>query len=71
MSCILTLEEIEIKKQQLERYLADVVGKELAIWQQQNHICISDVSIRLASIDPTNSKFNQNIVTGVSVDIDH
>lgn len=49
MSCMLTLEEIEIKPQELERHLHDTMGAELQKWQRENKLCISDVNIRLAS----------------------
>ncbi|MCE6847329.1 hypothetical protein KSB01_19695, partial [Acinetobacter baumannii] len=39
MSYMLTLEEIEIKKQELERHLADVMAKELSKWQLSNKLC--------------------------------
>ncbi|MBW3031030.1 hypothetical protein JGX51_20170, partial [Acinetobacter baumannii] len=54
MSYMLTLEEIEIKKQELERHLADVMAKELSKWQLSNKLCISDVKIRLANVNSIN-----------------
>lgn len=70
MSCMLTLEEIEIKRQELERHLHDMMGSELQKWQRENKVCISDVNIRLASIHSLGGP-KQNIVTGVSVDLDY
>lgn len=69
MSCMLTQEEIEIKRQELERHLADVMAKELSKWQLSNKLCISDVKIHLANVNSINGP-NLNIVTGVSVDLD-
>ncbi|MDO7402789.1 hypothetical protein Q5X39_17930 [Acinetobacter baumannii] len=70
MSCMLTLEEIEIKRQELERHLEDVMSVELSKWQSENKLCISDVKIRLANVNSINGP-NLNIVTGVSVDLDY
>ncbi|HBC3624864.1 TPA: hypothetical protein KD215_003629, partial [Acinetobacter baumannii] len=50
MSCMLTLEEIEIKRQELERHLEDVMSVELSKWQSENKLCVSDVNIRLANV---------------------
>ena len=69
MSCMLTLEEIEIKRQELERHLEDVMSVELSKWQSQNKLCVSDVNIRLANINSIGGS-KHNIVTGVSVDLD-
>ncbi len=44
MSCMLTLEEIEIKRQELERHLEDVMSVELSKWQSENKLCVSDVN---------------------------
>ncbi|MFW2022289.1 hypothetical protein [Acinetobacter baumannii] len=70
MSCMLTLEEIEIKRQELERHLHDTMGAELQKWQRENKLCISDVNIRLASNHCLGGP-KQNIVTGVSVELDY
>ncbi|HBM1985871.1 TPA: hypothetical protein LUK71_003790, partial [Acinetobacter baumannii] len=51
MSCMLTLEEIEIKRHELERHLEDVMSVELSKWQSENKLCVSDVNIRLANVD--------------------
>lgn len=70
MSCMLTLEEIEIKRQELERHLHNMMGDELQKWQRENKLCISDVNIRLASNHSLDGP-KQNTVTGVSVDLDY
>ncbi|MCG5791618.1 hypothetical protein OW701_04945 [Acinetobacter baumannii] len=70
MSCMLTLEEIEIKRQELERHLEDVMSVELSKWQSENKLCVSDVNIRLASVDCLGGP-KHNVVTGVSVDLDN
>ncbi|MDB0302047.1 hypothetical protein Q5X64_01105 [Acinetobacter baumannii] len=70
MSCMLTLEEIEIKRQELERHLEDVMAVELKKWQSENRLCVSDVNIRLANVDCLGGP-KHNIVTGVSVDLDN
>ncbi|MCT9411681.1 hypothetical protein KTI85_00105 [Acinetobacter baumannii] len=70
MSCMLTLEEIEIKRQELERHLEDVMSVELSKWQAENKLCVSDVNIRLANVDCLGGP-KHNIVTGVSVDLDN
>ncbi|MDC5320934.1 hypothetical protein OHW49_16905 [Acinetobacter baumannii] len=70
MSCMLTLEEIEIKRQELERHLEDVMSVELSKWQSENKLCVSDVNIRLASVDCLAGP-KHNVVTGVSVDLDY
>ncbi|EOQ73477.1 hypothetical protein [Acinetobacter lactucae] len=70
MSCMLTLEEIEIKRQELERHLHNMMGAELQKWQKENKLCISDMNIRLASNHSLGGP-KQNTVTGVSVDLDY
>ncbi|MFH4146153.1 hypothetical protein WAI91_19470 [Acinetobacter baumannii] len=70
MSCMLTLEEIEIKRQELERHLEDVMSVELNKWQSENKLCVSDVNIRLANVDSLEGP-KHNVVTGVSVDLDN
>ncbi|BAP66329.1 hypothetical protein PSO59_003140 [Acinetobacter baumannii] len=70
MSCMLTLEEIEIKRQELERHLEDVMSVELSKWQSENKLCVSDVNIRLANVDCLGGP-KHNVVTGVSVDLDN
>ncbi|HAV5450834.1 TPA: hypothetical protein JI086_12050 [Acinetobacter baumannii] len=70
MSCMLTLEEIEIKRQELERHLEDVMSVELSKWQSENKLCVSDVNIRLANVDSLGEP-KHNVVTGVSVDLDN
>lgn len=70
MSCMLTLEEIEIKRQELERHLEDVMSVELSKWQSENKLCVSDVNIRLANVDGLGGP-KHNVVTGVSVDLDN
>ncbi|MCT6584809.1 hypothetical protein [Acinetobacter baumannii] len=70
MSCMLTLEEIEIKRQELERHLEDVMSAELSKWQSENKLCVSDVNIRLANVDCLGGP-KHNVVTGVSVDLDN
>ncbi|MFW1675973.1 hypothetical protein ACG9H4_19285, partial [Acinetobacter baumannii] len=67
MSCMLTKEEIEIKRQELERHLAGVMAEELNKWQLANNLCVSDVNIRLANVDCLGGP-KHNVVTGVSVD---
>ncbi|MCU4431889.1 hypothetical protein KTI56_13430 [Acinetobacter pittii] len=69
MSCMLTREEIEIKRQELERHLECVMGAELDKWQLDNKLCVSDVNIRLANVHSLGGT-KHNIVTGVSVDLD-
>ncbi len=69
MSCMLTLEEIEIKRQELERHLHDMMGAELQKWQLANKLCVSDVNIRLADVSSLGGA-KHNVVTGVSVDLD-
>ncbi|MDQ8847842.1 hypothetical protein RFI41_02835 [Acinetobacter nosocomialis] len=69
MSCMLTQEEIEIKRQELERHLEAVMAEELNKWQLANKLCVSDVNIRLADISCLGSA-KHNVVTGVSVDLD-
>ncbi|HBM1247045.1 TPA: hypothetical protein LUC82_004051, partial [Acinetobacter baumannii] len=64
MSCMLTLEEIEIKRQELERHLEDVMSVELSKWQSENKLCVSDVNIRLANVDCLGGP-KHNVVTGV------
>ncbi|MDU4062632.1 MAG: hypothetical protein E7H59_16080, partial [Acinetobacter baumannii] len=59
----------EIKRQELERHLADVMAKELSKWQLSNKLCISDVNIRLADVSCLGGA-KHNVVTGVSVDLD-
>ncbi|HAV5770504.1 hypothetical protein QDR54_17920 [Acinetobacter baumannii] len=70
MSCMLTLEEIEIKRQELERHLEDVMSVELSKWQSENKLCVSDVNIRLANVNSL-GRTKHNVVTGVSVDLDY
>lgn len=70
MSCMLTLEEIEIKRQELERHLEDVMSVELSKWQSENKLCVSDVNIRLANVVSLGEP-KHNVVTGVSVDLDN
>ncbi|EXA86126.1 MULTISPECIES: hypothetical protein [Acinetobacter calcoaceticus/baumannii complex] len=70
MSCMLTLEEIEIKRQELERHLEHVMGAELDKWQRDNQLCVSDVNVRLANTQPLGST-KHNLVTGVSVELDY
>ncbi|EPJ8938077.1 hypothetical protein OEP81_002436 [Acinetobacter baumannii] len=70
MSCMLTLEEIEIKRQELERHLEDVMSVELSKWQSENKLCVSDVNIRLANVVSLGVP-KHNVVTGVSVDLDN
>ncbi|MFK6255038.1 hypothetical protein [Acinetobacter baumannii] len=70
MSCMLTLEEIEIKRQELERHLEDIMSVELKKWQSENKLCVSDVNIRLANVNSL-SGTKHNVVTGVSVDLDY
>ncbi|MFY6907854.1 hypothetical protein ACOUKR_08880 [Acinetobacter baumannii] len=70
MSCMLTLEEIEIKRQELERHLEDVMAVELKKWQSENKLCVSHVNIRLANVDCLGGP-KHNVVTGVSVDLDN
>lgn len=67
---MLTLEEIEIKRQELERHLEDVMSVELSKWQSENKLCVSDVNIRLANVDSLGGP-KHNAVTGVSVDLDY
>ncbi|MCU4444053.1 hypothetical protein KWF55_04320 [Acinetobacter pittii] len=69
MSCMLTLEEIEIKRQELERHLEAVMGAVLDKWQLDNKLCVSDVNIRLANVHSIEGT-KHNIVTGVSVELD-
>ncbi|EXI13947.1 hypothetical protein J610_3715 [Acinetobacter sp. 723929] len=69
MSCMLTLEEIEIKRQELERHLEAVMGTVLDKWQLDNKLCVSDVNIRLANVHSLGGT-KHNIVTGVSVELD-
>ncbi|AZP30070.1 hypothetical protein KWE42_12945 [Acinetobacter pittii] len=69
MSCMLTLEEIEIKRQELERHLEAVMGTVLDKWQVDNKLCVSDVNIRLANVHSLGGT-KHNIVTGVSVELD-
>ncbi|MCK0919765.1 hypothetical protein [Acinetobacter pittii] len=69
MSCMLTLEEIEIKRQELERHLEAVMGTVLDKWQVDNKLCVSDVNIRLANVHSLGG-IKHNIVTGVSVELD-
>ncbi|VCX45249.1 hypothetical protein BANRA_01491 [Acinetobacter baumannii] len=69
MSCMLTLEEIEIKRQELERHLEDVMSVELSKWQSENKLCVSDVNIRANVVSLGGPK--HNVVTGVSVDLDN
>lgn len=64
-----TLEEIELKRQEIERNLLGVMSKELAKWQRETSLCISDVNIRLASADSLGGP-RQNIVTSISVELD-
>lgn len=47
-----------------------MMGAELQKWQRENKLCISDVNIRLASNHCLGGP-KQNIVTGVSVDLDY
>lgn len=70
MSCMLTLEEIEFKRQELECHLEKVMSVELSKWQSENKLCVSDVNIRLASVDCLGGP-KHNVVTGVSVDLDN
>lgn len=70
MSCMLTLEEIEIKRQELERHLEKVMAVELSKWQRENKLCVSDVNIRLAKVQSIGGT-KHNDVTGVSVDLDY
>ncbi|MDC5202453.1 hypothetical protein OHW54_18170 [Acinetobacter baumannii] len=70
MSCMLTLEEIEIKRQELERHLEDVMSVELSKWQSENKLCVSDVNIRLANVVSLGEP-KHNVVTGVSVDLEN
>ncbi|MBO1280963.1 hypothetical protein [Acinetobacter nosocomialis] len=70
MSCMLTLEEIEIKRQELERHLEAVMAAELNKWQLDNKLCVSDVNIRLTNVACIGGP-NHNVVTGVSVDLDN
>ncbi|AOA58217.1 hypothetical protein [Acinetobacter larvae] len=65
-----TLEEIEFKRQELERHLANVVGRELAQWQRDNGLCVLDVGVRLANVSCIGGP-KQNIVTSVSVELDY
>lgn len=65
-----TLEEIELQRQEIERHLLSVMSKELAKWQQETSLYISDVNIRLASVDCLGGP-KQNVVTGISVSLDH
>ena len=69
MSCMLTQEEIEIKRQELERHLEAVMAEELNKWQLANKLFVSDVNIRLADVSCLGSA-KHNVVTGVSVDLD-
>jgi hypothetical protein len=66
---MLTLEEIEIKRQELERHLEAVMGTVLDKWQLDNKLCVSDVNIRLANVHSLGGT-KHNIVTGVSVELD-
>ncbi|EJG22921.1 hypothetical protein M214_2382 [Acinetobacter baumannii CI86] len=66
---MLTQEEIEIKRQELERHLASVMVEELNKWQLANKLCVSDVNIRLADVSSLGGT-KHNVVTGVSVDLD-
>ncbi|MDH2667883.1 hypothetical protein VXR69_02595 [Acinetobacter baumannii] len=68
MSCMLTLEEIEIKRQELEKHLEDVMSVELSKWQSENKLCVSDVNIRLANVVSLGGP-KHNVVTRVSVDL--
>lgn len=70
MSCMLTLEEIEFKRQELECHLEKVMSVELSKWQSENKLCVSDVNIRLANVDSFGGA-RHNVVTGVSVDLDY
>jgi len=70
MSCMLTLEEIEFKRQELECHLEKVMAVELSKWQSENKLCVSDVNIRLANVQSIDGP-KHNIVTGVSVDLDY
>ncbi len=70
MSCMLTQEEIEIKRQELERHLEDIMSVELKKWQSENKLCVSDVNIRLANVVSLGGP-KHNVVTGVSVDLDN
>nr|WP_275661724.1 hypothetical protein [Acinetobacter pittii] len=67
---MLTLEEIEFKRQELERHLEKVMAVELSKWQSENKLCVSDVNIRLANVHSIAGS-KHNIVTGVSVDLDY
>ncbi|MDV7526376.1 hypothetical protein R4527_01980 [Acinetobacter baumannii] len=70
MSCMLTLEEIEFKRQELECHLEKVMSLELSKWQSENKLCVSDVNIRLANVQ-NKGESKHNVVTGVSVDLDY
>ncbi|OIF57072.1 hypothetical protein [Acinetobacter baumannii] len=70
MSCMLLLEEIEIKRQVPETHLEDVMSVELSKWQSENKLCVSDVNIRLANVVSLGGP-KHNVVTGVSVDLDY
>ncbi|MFV5376502.1 hypothetical protein [Acinetobacter calcoaceticus] len=70
MSCMLTLEEIEFKRQELECHLEKVMSVELIKWQSENKLCVSDVNIRLANVH-NKGESKHNVVTGVSVDLDY
>jgi len=67
---MLTLEEIEFKRQELECHLEKVMSIELIKWQSENKLCVSDVNIRLANVH-NKGEFKHNVVTGVSVDLDY
>lgn len=65
-----THEEVELKRQEIERYLLEMMSKELIKWQQETCLCISDVNIRLAPVKAIRG-IKHNIVTSVNVDLSY
>ena len=70
MSCMLTQEEIEIKRQELERHLEGVMAEVVNKRQLVNRLWVADVNIRLANVVSLGGP-KHNVVTGVSVDLDN
>lgn len=64
------LHEIEDKKAELEKSIADLVGAEIAKFQSENSLAVKSVYINLTNVTSVGDP-KRYIVTGASIDLDY
>lgn len=64
------LHEIEAKKEDLEKRIADLVGAEVDKFQSENGLAVSSVYIDISNVTEVSGP-KRFVVTGVVVDLDY